>query len=84
MNAGVLVESKPFVRFTLGFGLYGIRVLIMNEFDAEEREILEAFEAGKLKRVPDADEQIARHRIAAEATFKKDSREEKDYEFEAN
>jgi predicted DNA binding CopG/RHH family protein len=46
----------------------------MSEFDTEEREILEAFEAGKLKRAPDADEQIARHRIAAEATLKKDTR----------
>lgn len=33
----------------------------MSNFDTEEREILEAFEAGKLKRAPDADEQIARH-----------------------
>ncbi|MBN1928828.1 MAG: antitoxin [Chlorobiaceae bacterium] len=46
----------------------------MSEFDTEEREILEAFEAGKLKRVPDADEQMTRHRLAAEATFKKDTR----------
>jgi predicted DNA binding CopG/RHH family protein len=46
----------------------------MSEFDTEEQEILEAFEADKLKRVPDADEQMARHRKAAEATFKKDTR----------
>ena len=45
----------------------------MSDFDTEEQEILEAFEAGKLKRVPDADEQIARHRMAAEAMLKKDT-----------
>jgi len=46
----------------------------MSDFDTEEQEILEAFEAGKLKRPHDADEQMARHRIVAEATFKKDTR----------
>lgn len=45
----------------------------MSELETEEREILEAFEAGELKRVPDADELIARHRLAAETTFKKDT-----------
>ncbi|WP_246046618.1 DUF2442 domain-containing protein [Chlorobaculum thiosulfatiphilum] len=38
----------------------------MSELETEEREILEAFEAGELKRVPDADEQMAQHRLAAE------------------
>lgn len=38
----------------------------MSELETEEREVLEAFEAGKLKRPPDADEQIARYRMAAE------------------
>lgn len=46
----------------------------MSELETEEREILEAFEAGKLKRTPDADEQIARYRRAPEATVKKDTR----------
>jgi predicted DNA binding CopG/RHH family protein len=46
----------------------------MSELETEEWEILEAFEAGKLKRTTDADEQNARHRRAAEATFKKDPR----------
>jgi hypothetical protein len=45
----------------------------MSEFDTEEQEILDAFEAGKLKRVPDADEQMAGHRVVAEATLKKDT-----------
>jgi hypothetical protein len=44
----------------------------MNELDTEEQEILDAFEADELKRLPDADEQKARHRIAAENTLKKD------------
>ncbi|MCB1736456.1 MAG: antitoxin [Gammaproteobacteria bacterium] len=46
----------------------------MNEFDAEEKEILDAYDSGGLKRVKDVDDQIARHRIVAEATFKKDAR----------
>jgi predicted DNA binding CopG/RHH family protein len=46
----------------------------MSKLDTEEQEILEAFEAGKLKRVPNTEEQIARHQLAAEATFKKDAR----------
>ncbi|NTU53455.1 MAG: antitoxin [Chlorobiaceae bacterium] len=46
----------------------------MSEPEIEEQEILNAFEAGELKRVPNPDEHIALHRIAAEATFKKDTR----------
>jgi len=45
--------------------IHVIRGLLMNEFDTEEQEILDAFEAGKLKRVPDVDEQMAQHRLAA-------------------
>jgi predicted DNA binding CopG/RHH family protein len=46
----------------------------MSNLDTEEQEILEAFEADTLKRVQNAKEQIARHRLAAEATFRKDTR----------
>lgn len=46
----------------------------MNRLDAEEREILEAYESGRLQRLPEAREQMARHRVIAEATFKKDAR----------
>jgi predicted DNA binding CopG/RHH family protein len=46
----------------------------MNKLDSEEKEILEAFESGKLKRVKGAPEKIAEHQKIAEATFKKDAR----------
>lgn len=46
----------------------------MAELDLEEMEILEAFEAGKLKRVENVDREIKRHQAIAEATFKKDAR----------
>lgn len=46
----------------------------MSKLDTEEQEILEAFESGELKRVQNAEQQIVRHRQAAEATFKKDAR----------
>ena len=46
----------------------------MSKLDPEEREILEAFEAGELKRVANADNEIASHRQVAETTFKKDAR----------
>ena len=51
-----------------------MQVLPMSKPDTEEQEILDAFEADELKPVPNADEEIARHRLSAEATFKKDSR----------
>jgi len=41
------------------------------EYDEEELEILQALEAGRLKPVADAKNQIKAHRAAAEATFKK-------------
>jgi predicted DNA binding CopG/RHH family protein len=44
------------------------------KFDEEELEILQALEAGTLKPVADAKSQIKAHRVAAEATFKKDQR----------
>ena len=46
----------------------------MNKLNSEEKEILEAFESGKLKRAKGASEKIAEHQKAAEATFKKDAR----------
>lgn len=46
----------------------------MNRLDDEEREVLEAFEAGTLKRAEQADEIKQRHQAYAEATFRKDAR----------
>lgn len=46
----------------------------MSKLTAEEQEILEASDAGKLKRVKKAAKEIERHRSYAEATFKKDAR----------
>ena len=46
----------------------------MNRLDAEEKEILEAFESGKLKPVKNRSRELTRHRKVAEATFTKDSR----------
>ena len=46
----------------------------MSKLDQEEREILEAFEAGTLKKAPDADDIGKRHQEYAEAMFKKDAR----------
>lgn len=42
--------------------------------DAEELEILQAWEAGVLKPVGDMAQQMMAHREAAKATFKKDQR----------
>ena len=44
------------------------------KYDAEELEILQAWEAGMLKPVSDMAEQAKAHRAAADATFKKDQR----------
>lgn len=46
----------------------------MSRLDQEEREILEAFEADKLKKAPDADDTRKRHQEYAEGMFKKDAR----------
>ena len=43
-------------------------------YDNEELELLEAFEAGTLQRVEGIEAHLQKHRIAAEATFKKDQR----------
>jgi len=45
-----------------------------SKLDKEEREILEAFDKGKLKRSRKAAEHIRKHKQVAEATFKKDAR----------
>lgn len=46
----------------------------MKKLDAEELEIAEAFESGRLKRAANPKGEIKRHRAYAAATFKKDSR----------
>lgn len=46
----------------------------MAKLDAEEREILEAFEADQLKPIENKETEIKKHRKYAEATFKKDQR----------
>ena len=46
----------------------------MKKLDAEELEILEAFDAESLAPVSDMKAEINRHREAAAATFSKDSR----------
>jgi predicted DNA binding CopG/RHH family protein len=44
------------------------------KYDEEELEILQAWETGALKPVPDMAKQTKAHRAAADATFKKDQR----------
>ena len=46
----------------------------MAKLDAEEREILEAYEADRLKPIENRDAELKKHRKYAEATFKKDRR----------
>jgi len=46
----------------------------MSKLSSEEREILEAFEKGKLKRSKKAANTQTRHQEYAEAMFKKDAR----------
>lgn len=46
----------------------------MSRLDQDERELLEAFEDGKLKQAPDATDMQKRHREYAEAMFRKDAR----------
>ena len=46
----------------------------MSKLDKDEKEILEAFESGRLSTVNDAKEQLKHHQAVAEATFKKDAR----------
>ncbi len=51
-----------------------MRVKKMKKLDAEEQEILDAFEAGTLKRSANAKAEIKRHQEYAAATLQKDSR----------
>ena len=46
----------------------------MNKFENEEQEILDAFNADELLRVPDAEDLKVRHQQYADAMFKKDAR----------
>ncbi len=46
----------------------------MSRLDQEERELLAAFEAGELKRAPNATNTQKRHGEYAEAMFRKDAR----------
>ena len=46
----------------------------MSKLNREEREILDAFEAGKLRRTKDAKRLIKQHKEYAEATIRKDTR----------
>jgi len=46
----------------------------MSKLDREERDILKAFDEGRLKRTRNVADQIKQHRVVAEATFKKDAR----------
>ena len=45
----------------------------MSKLDQEEREILEVYESGKVKRAKDASETQKLHQEYAEAMFKKDA-----------
>jgi predicted DNA binding CopG/RHH family protein len=46
----------------------------MARLDKEEKEVLDAFDAGKLKRTRGASKAIERHKTYAEATYRKDAR----------
>ena len=46
----------------------------MSKLDSYEKELLEAFDSGKLTKAKSEKQQIKRHVAAAEATFKKDAR----------
>ena len=53
----------------------------MSKLDREEKDILGAFDSGKLKRVRGVKKEIERHKSYAEATFKKDARINIRYDF---
>jgi predicted DNA binding CopG/RHH family protein len=46
----------------------------MAKLDAEERELLDAFETNQLKSIENKDAELKKHQKYAEATFKKDQR----------
>ena len=49
-------------------------VVPMSKLKSEEKEILEAFESGRLKRIENVEKDIDEHRLVAEETFKKNAR----------
>lgn len=49
-------------------------VVQMSKLNSEEKEILDAYESGRLKRTKNSAREIDEHQIVAEATFKKDAR----------
>ena len=46
----------------------------MSRLDPEEKEIVDAYDSDKVKRVENAREELEKHRAIARATFKKDAR----------
>jgi predicted DNA binding CopG/RHH family protein len=46
----------------------------MSKLDKEEKEILKAFDEGKLRKSKGSGKEIERHKEYAQATFKKDTR----------
>jgi predicted DNA binding CopG/RHH family protein len=46
----------------------------MSKLDREEKEILDAFESGKIRRAKNAKKQIRQHKEYAKATLRKDAR----------
>lgn len=46
----------------------------MSKLDQEEKEILEAFDRGELKSIPNKEAELKRHKEYAAATFRKDKR----------
>ena len=46
----------------------------MSNFDVEEKEILDAFATGALKRTKNMEQEIKQHKAVAEATVRKDAR----------
>ena len=46
----------------------------MSKLNTEEKEILNAFEKGELKRAKNVTSELEQHKLIAEATFKKDAR----------
>jgi len=46
----------------------------MSKLDQEEKEILEAFDRGELKSIPNKEAELKRHKEYAAATFRKNKR----------
>ena len=46
----------------------------MSKLDQEEKDILEAFDRGELRSIPNKEMELRRHKEYAAATFKKDKR----------